>query len=166
MAKKAKQVYGVEIIPQAIEDAENNAELNDITNAEFFVGKAEEVIDRLWNENADKQDDKKAYAMTHPDVIVVDPPRKGCDELCINTMLEMNPRRIVYVSCDSATLARDLKMLYEGGYELIRICPCDMFPNTVHVETIALIERVRNAKDFVQIGIDVEEYYRIKDEEN
>ncbi len=166
LAKKAKQVYGVEIIPQAIEDAENNAELNDITNAEFFVGKAEEVIDRLWNENADKQDDKKAYAMTHPDVIVVDPPRKGCDELCINTMLKMNPRRIVYVSCDSATLARDLKMLCEGGYELIRICPCDMFPNTVHVETIVLIERVRNAKDFVQIGIDVEEYYRIKDEEN
>jgi 23S rRNA (uracil1939-C5)-methyltransferase len=153
LAKKTKQVYGVEIIPQAIEDANENAKLNDISNAEFYVGKAEEVIDRLWNENADKQDDKKAYAMTHPDVIVVDPPRKGCDELCISTMLKMNPRRIVYVSCDSATLARDLKMLCNGGYELVRVCPCDMFPNTVHVETVALIERGRNAKDHVQIKV-------------
>ena len=141
LAQKAKLVYGVEIIPQAIEDAKNNAKLNDITNAEFFIGKAEEVIDRLWNEYANKQDDKKAYAMTHPDVIVVDPPRKGCDTLCISTMLKMNPKRIVYVSCDSATLARDLKLLCDGGYELKKVCPCDMFPNTVHVETVVLLTK-------------------------
>ena len=139
LARDAGKVYGVEIVPRAIEDAVDNAKLNGITNVEFYVGKAEEVIDRIWTDSADRPDDAVAYEMTHPDVIVVDPPRKGCDELCINTMLKMNPKRIVYVSCDSATLARDLKLLCEGGYELKRICPCDMFGNTVHVETVALL---------------------------
>ncbi len=165
LARDAGKVYGVEIVPRAIEDAVDNAKLNGITNVEFYVGKAEEVIDRIWTDSADRPDDAVAYEMTHPDVIVVDPPRKGCDELCINTMLKMNPKRIVYVSCDSATLARDLKLLCEGGYELKRICPCDMFGNTVHVEVATLLERVRNAKEYIQIGIDAEDYYRIKESE-
>ena len=156
LAQKAKQVYGVEIIPQAIEDAKSNAKLNNFTNTEFFVGKAEEVTDRIWNEYGDKKDDEKAYEMTHPDVIVVDPPRKGCDELCINTMLKMDPKRIVYVSCDSATLARDLKLLCEGGYELISVCPCDMFPNTIHVETVVLLSQ-QEPDEHVRIKIDLDE---------
>jgi 23S rRNA (uracil1939-C5)-methyltransferase len=156
LAQKAKQVYGVEIIPQAVEDAKNNAKLNNFTNAEFFVGKAEDVTDRIWNEYGDKKDDEKAFEMTHPDVIVVDPPRKGCDELCIKTMLKMDPKRIVYVSCDSATLARDLKLLCEGGYELISVCPCDMFPNTIHVETVCLLSKgdVKSKKIRVEFSLE------------
>lgn len=125
LAQKAKQVYGVEIIPQAIADAKNNARLNNFHNAEFFVGKAEEVLPEQYEKN-------QIYA----DVIVVDPPRKGCDEALLNTMVEMQPKRIVYVSCDSATLARDLKYLCENGYELKRVRPVDQFPHTVHVETV------------------------------
>ena len=132
MAKSAKQVYGVEIIPQAIEDARENAELNHITNAEFFVGKAEEVLP-----------EKYALEGIYADVIVVDPPRKGCDEKCLETMLKMQPERIVYVSCDSATLARDLKVLCEGGYELKRVRAVDQFPHTVHVECVVLMSRVK-----------------------
>lgn len=143
MAQKAKKVYGVEIIPQAINDAKENASANGLNNAEFFVGKAEQVIDRLWEENKDCSEESEEYQMTHPDVIVVDPPRKGCDELCISTMLKMNPKRIVYVSCDSATLARDLKLLCAGGYELTSVCPCDMFANSIHVETVCLLTRER-----------------------
>ena len=115
-------MYGVEIVPQAIEDAKNNAKLNGITNAQFFVGKAEEVLPQFY-ENAKKTenitDDTKTTGRTdmlRPDVIVVDPPRKGCDEKCLDTMLAMSPERIVYVSCDSATLARDLKILCEEKY--------------------------------------------------
>ena len=128
MAQSAKQVYGVEIIPQAIEDAKENAKLNQLTNAEFFVGKAEEVLP-----------EKYASEGIYADVIVVDPPRKGCDEKCLATMLKMQPKRIVYVSCDSATLARDLKVLCDGGYELKRVRAVDQFPHTGHVESVCLL---------------------------
>ena len=143
LAGKAGKVYGVEIVPQAIEDAKNNAELNGITNAEFFVGKAEEVLPEFYEKNVA---DKKRGAedgedMLHPDVIVVDPPRKGCDEKCLETMLKMQPERIVYVSCDSATLARDLRILCDGGYKLKRVRAADQFPNTTHVETVCLLSR-------------------------
>lgn len=130
MAKKAKKVYGVEIVEQAIADARKNAERNHIENAEFYVGKAEEVLPRLYEAQG-------LYA----DVVCVDPPRKGCDEECLSTMVKMAPKRIVYVSCDSATLARDLKYLCANGYELKRGCLVDMFPQTVHVETVALLTR-------------------------
>lgn len=130
LAAKAKKVYGVEIVPQAIEDARENAARNRIENAEFFVGKAEEVLPQKYREEG-------IYA----DVIVVDPPRKGCDEACLDTMLEMRPERIVYVSCDSATLARDLKRLCEGGYEVRNVRGVDQFGMTVHVETAVLLVR-------------------------
>ena len=100
-------VYGVEIVPQAIEDAKNNAGINGIDNAEFFVGKAEEVVTAFYESR--KADDGTGHNMTRPDVIVVDPPRKGCDEKLLDTIVTMSPQRVVYVSCDSATLARDLK---------------------------------------------------------
>ena len=128
LAQKAKFVRGVEIVPAAIENAKENAKLNGLENTEFFVGKAEEVLPREYKKNG-------VYA----DVIVVDPPRKGCDETLLETMIEMNPDRIVYVSCDSATLARDLKYLCERGYELRKVCPVDQFGMTVHVETVVLL---------------------------
>ena len=150
LSQKAKQVYGVEIVPQAIEDAKNNAKLNGITNAQFFVGKAEEVLPQFY-ENAKKTekitDDTATTGRTdmlRPDVIVVDPPRKGCDEKCLDTMLAMSPERIVYVSCDSATLARDLKILCEEKYELMKWQAFDQFSHTTHVESICLLERVSN----------------------
>lgn len=138
-------MYGVEIVPQAIEDAKNNAKLNGITNAQFFVGKAEEVLPQFY-ENAKKKenitDDTASTGhtdMLRPDVIVVDPPRKGCDEKCLDTMLAMSPERIVYVSCDSATLARDLKILCEEKYELMKWQAFDQFSHTTHVETVVLL---------------------------
>jgi len=135
LAQKAKKVYGVEIVPQAIEDAKNNAKLNGIENAEFFVGKAEEVLPEFYANL------KEGDAMLTPDVIVVDPPRKGCDEACLNTMLKMQPKRIVYVSCDSATLARDLRILCDGGYELEKVRAVDQFPHTGHIETVVKLVR-------------------------
>ena len=159
MARKAKQVYGVEIVEQAILDARENAVRNGISNAKFFVGKAEEVLPAYY----DGRLDNEAYnitrnvtekmetnpsclhetdkSMLHPDVIVVDPPRKGCDEACLDTMLKMQPKRIVYVSCDSATLARDLKILCEGGYEIQKVRGVDQFGMTVHVETVVGLQR-------------------------
>lgn len=128
LAGGARQVYGVEVVPQAIEDARHNARNNRITNVDFFVGKAEEVL-------PEKYEKEGIWA----DVIIVDPPRKGCDDACLNTMLRMKPERIVYVSCDSATLARDLKTLCVGGYELVKVRAVDMFPMTVHVETVVLL---------------------------
>ena len=130
LAQKAKKVYGVEIVPQAIEDARRNAEINGIKNAEFFVGKAEEVLPEQFEKNH-----------VHADVIVVDPPRKGCDTVCLDTILKMRPERVVYVSCDSATLARDLRYLADGGYMVERGRCCDMFPGTVHVECVVLMSR-------------------------
>lgn len=130
LAQKAKKVYGVEIVPNAIRDARENARLNNLSNVEFFVGKAEEVLPEQYEKN-------KVYA----DVIVVDPPRKGCDEKCLNTILKMQPKRVVYVSCDSATLARDLRILCDGGYKLEKIQAVDQFSQTVHVESAVLLSR-------------------------
>ena len=151
LSGKASKVYGVEVVTQAIEDAKQNAANNGITNAEFFVGKAEEVLpefygrkDASFSSGSDAEQDGED--MLHPDVIVVDPPRKGCDEMCLQTMLKMAPDRIVYVSCDSATLARDLRILCDGGYELKRVRPVDMFPQTVHVETVVLLSKLHEAK--------------------
>lgn len=131
MAQKARKVFGVEIIAAAVRNARSNAALNGFTNTEFFVGKAEEVLPEQYKKTGE-------YA----DVIVVDPPRKGCDETLLSTIIRMQPERVVYVSCDSATLARDLKFLCERGYGLSRVCPVDMFPQTVHCEAAALLERV------------------------
>ena len=128
LAQQAKMVRGVEIIPAAIENARENARLNDFSNTEFFVGKAEEVLPEQYKKTGERAD-----------VIVVDPPRKGCDEMLLSTIIQMQPKRVVYVSCDSATLARDLKYLCERGYELKKVCPVDMFPNTVSVETVVLL---------------------------
>lgn len=130
LAQKAKKVYGVEIIPQAIENAKNNALINGITNAEFYVGKAEEVLPRKYEE-------EQVYA----EVIVVDPPRKGCDEVLLDTMVKMHPERIVYVSCDSATLARDLKYLVANGYEVKKVQGVDQFGHSGHVETCVLLSQ-------------------------
>ncbi len=135
LAQKAGQVYGVEIVPQAIEDARRNAGINGIENAEFFVGKAEEVLPEYYEKYAREHSGESARA----DVIVVDPPRKGCDEALLETIVKMQPERVVYVSCDSATLARDLKVLCGAGYELEKVRPVDMFPMTVHVETVVLL---------------------------
>lgn len=152
LAQKAKQVYGVEIIPQAIEDAKNNANINGIENAQFFVGKAEEVLPKYYEDYARDHGGENAYA----DVIVVDPPRKGCDETLLATMVQMQPERIVYVSCDSATLARDLKYLCENGYELKKVRAVDMFPNTVHVETVVLLSR-KTPDDTIEVDLDLDE---------
>lgn len=144
LAGEAGHVYGVEIVPQAIEDAKDNATRNGFTNTEFFVGKAEEVLPEFYEKNnglKEQQECKEGADMLHPDVIVVDPPRKGCDEKCLETMLLMQPERIVYVSCDSATLARDLKMLSEGGYEVKRVRAVDQFAHTGHVESIVALHR-------------------------
>ena len=140
LAQKAGKVYGVEIVPQAIEDAKSNAALNGITNASFFVGKAEEVLPEFYEKESRKPD----ADMLHPDVIVVDPPRKGCDEKCLETMLRMEPDRIVYVSCDPATLARDLKILCGGGYALRKVRPVDQFGHTTHVETVVKLSLKRD----------------------
>ena len=145
LAQKAKFVRGVEIVPAAIENAKENAKLNGLENTEFFVGKAEEVLPREYKKNG-------VYA----DVIVVDPPRKGCDETLLETMVEMNPERIVYVSCDSATLARDLKYLCKRGYELRKVCPVDQFGMTVHVETVVLLSQ-QKPDDTIEIDLDLDE---------
>ena len=113
-----------------MEDARQNARLNGLSNVEFYEGKAEVVLPKLYREKG-----------IHADVIVVDPPRKGCDRACLDTMLAMAPKRIVYVSCDSATLARDLKLLCEGGYELKKVQPVDMFPQTAGIENVTLLNK-------------------------
>ena len=142
LAQRAKKVCGVEIVPAAIEDARKNAALNGFTNAEFFVGKAEEVLPEKY----------KTEGIT-ADVIVVDPPRKGCEESVLTTMIQMQPKRIVYVSCDSATLARDLKYLCENGYTLQKCCPVDMFGNSVHVETVVLLSH-KKADSYIHIDVE------------
>jgi len=154
LARHAKQVYGVEIIPQAIEDARKNARLNHISNTEFFVGKAEEVLPAFYEKEKTASDVNAD--MCHPDVIVVDPPRKGCDEKCLATMLKMQPERIVYVSCDSATLARDLRVLCAGGYEMKKVRTVDQFGMTVHVETVVLLSR-KTPDDTIEVDLDLDE---------
>lgn len=159
LAKKAEKVFGVEIVPQAIEDAEKNAALNDIKNTRFFVGKAEDVVTELYEKSETPgEDDYKA------DVVVVDPPRKGCDEKLLETIVKMAPEKLVYVSCNPATLARDLKILLEHDFSLKKISIHDQFPRGMNIETVVLLNnKFAKAKDFVQIGIDAEDYYRIKD---
>lgn len=157
LAQKAKQVYGVEIVPQAIDDAKENAKINAIDNAEFFVGKAEEVLPEYYAEYEREHNGETAHA----DVIVVDPPRKGCDETLLETIVKMQPEKVVYVSCDSATLARDLKYLCANGYE-IRMCRgVDQFPQSVHVETVCLLV-LRNPVTHINIDVDVEEMVQDK----
>lgn len=150
LAGKSKKVCGVEIIPQAIDDARENAKRNHIENAEFFVGKAEEVLPEFYKKASTEASSDE---MLHPDVIVVDPPRKGCDDACLNTMLRMQPERIVYVSCDSATLARDLKILCDGGYEIRKVRGVDQFGMTVHVETVV---KLSLKKDTPKIEVTME----------
>ena len=157
IAQKAKKVMGVEIIPEAIGDAERNAKLNGINNAEFFVGKAEEVLPREYEKNG-------VYA----DVIVVDPPRKGCDIVALRTMLRMAPKRIVYVSCDPATLARDLKILTgaENGnnnimYKVKKVCAFDQFGHSGHVEVVSLLQRMDSQvlKEYAEGGEEIIDQY-------
>ena len=145
LAQKAKWVYGVEIVPQAIEDARRNAKINGMENVTFFVGKAEEVLPKEYEEN-------KVYAK----VIVVDPPRKGCDETLLKTIHEMQPERVVYVSCNPATLARDLKVLAGYGYEVKKVAVVDQFCQTTHVETVVLLS-TQKAKRYVDIEITTDE---------
>ena len=142
LAQKAKQVYGVEIVPQAIDDARENARLNHMENVEFFVGKAEEVLPEQYERN-------QIYA----DVIVVDPPRKGCDEKCLETIVKMSPNRVVYVSCNSSTLARDVKYLEERGYRTERVRCVDMFPHSGHVETVVLLSH-KKADSYIHIDVE------------
>lgn len=130
LAQKATKVYGIEIVEDAIKDAKINAKLNNLNNVEFYVGKAEEVVPKMYSEG------KTA------NVVVVDPPRKGCDEKVLDTIVSMKPDRVVYVSCNPSTLARDLAYLDERGYKCVEIQPVDMFPHTMHVECCALMSRV------------------------
>jgi 23S rRNA (uracil1939-C5)-methyltransferase len=171
LARSAKKVYGVEIIPAAIDDARGNAKRNGLDNTEFFVGKAEEVLPE-WYAKRDSDEER------HADVIVVDPPRKGCDSALLDTITAMHPDRIVYVSCDSATLARDLKYLTEKvcgednkaegsndkcgeyRYRVEKVQPVDMFPWSAHVETVCLLVR-RNGLH-IDIDVDVEEMLQEK----
>lgn len=145
MAKRAKQVYGVEIVEQAIHDARRNAVRNGINNASFYVGKAEEVLPQLYEKEG-----------MHADVICIDPPRKGCDSACLETIRKMMPDRIVYVSCDSATLARDLKYLCANGYELRRARAVDLFGHTVHVETVCLLSKL-HSDQHIEVELQMDE---------
>ncbi|MEK3738773.1 23S rRNA (uracil(1939)-C(5))-methyltransferase RlmD [Paenibacillus odorifer] len=142
LAQHAAKVYGVEIVPEAIEDARANAKLNEMKNVVFEVGASEDVIPN-WKEQG-----------ITADVIVVDPPRKGCDPRLLETILAMKPERVVYVSCNPSTLARDLRVLEDGGYKTVEVTPVDMFPHTVHVESVALLVRDNSAmKSFYLPGI-------------
>ena len=125
LAQKAKKVYGVEIVPAAVEDARENARINGITNAEFYTGRAEAVLPEQYEKNG-----------ISADVIVVDPPRKGCDKACLDTIVKMAPKRVVYISCDSATLARDVKKKKKKGYQVKRVRGIDQFWHCVHVESV------------------------------
>ena len=149
MARHAGRVIGVEVVPQAIANAKSNARLNGLDNARFLCGEAEKVLPDFYNgkavelltaEGYDADKDGRTYAdMTSPDVIVVDPPRKGCDKIALDTMISMSPSRIVYVSCDSATLARDIKYLEEAGYHLKKYTVCDQFGHTTHTEVVCIL---------------------------
>ena len=131
LAQKAKKVYGVEIVPAAVEDARENARINGITNAEFYTGRAEAVLPEQYEKNG-----------ISADVIVVDPPRKGCDKACLDTIVKMAPERVVYISCDSATLARDVKYLGERGYQVKRVRGIDQFGHCVHTETCVMLSKI------------------------
>ena len=145
LSGRAGHVYGVEIIPEAVEDAKINAKNNGIDNATFYTGKAEDI---KLSEEPDVSTDRgelskdDTIVLPRPDVIVIDPPRKGCDEVLIDTILKAKPLRIVYVSCDPATLSRDLKLLTAGGYRLDEVTPVDMFPHSIHCECAVALHRV------------------------
>lgn len=143
LAQKAKQVYGLEIVPEAIENAKKNAEKNGLHNTEFYVGAAEEVLPKWVEEKKQELSAKGADCGIGDmvDVVSLDPPRKGCDEACLSAVLELSPKRIVYVSCDPGSLARDIKYLREGGYELEKWVGIDNFSRSGHVETIALLQK-------------------------
>ncbi len=159
LAKKAGKVYGVEIVPQAIEDAKNNAKINGFENTEFFCGKAEEVVPEFYGRNVCNRavfsEAGESQAMTsgvgkvmgesdgaHPDVVVVDPPRKGCDSMLLDTIENMAPKRLVYVSCDPATLARDVKILVGKGFKLEKVAVVDQFSHSGHIEVVTCLQRV------------------------
>ncbi len=152
LAQKAGKVYGVEIVPQAVEDARRNAEINGIENAEFYVGKAEEVLPGHY----ERYEKEHPGERPHADVIVVDPPRKGCDETLLKTMADMRPERIVYVSCDSATLARDLKYLCGRGYEMKKGSVVDQFGMSVHTETVCLLSKL-HADQHIEVELQMDE---------
>ena len=143
LAQKAKKVYGIEIVEDAIKDAKRNAKINNMDNVEFYVGKAEEVVPKMYQEG------KRA------NVVVVDPPRKGCDEKVLDTIISMQPDRVVYVSCNPSTLARDLAYLNERGYKCHEIQPVDMFPHSVHVETVCLLSRGK-VDGYVNVDLDTD----------
>ena len=153
LAKHAKRVIGVEIVEDAVKNAKANAKRNGLTNAEFHVGAAEDVVPRLIAEDPS----------VNPDVVVVDPPRKGCEKSLLETILSMEPARIVYVSCDPATLARDLRILADGGYRVDRVQPVDQFPRSVHVECVSLLQRMSNTRErTITLDVEMEDYHRIK----
>ncbi len=152
LAQKAEKVCGVEIVPQAIEDAKVNAALNEMDNVEFFCGAAEEVVPQKYAES---------HGKLRADVVTLDPPRKGCDEKLLDTVVEMQPEKIVYVSCDPATLARDLRYLCDRGYELKRVKACDMFGQSFHVETVVQLVNIGVKPDYtVRLEVDVDEFYK------
>lgn len=132
VADSVKKVYGVEIVEEAIEDAKINARINEISNTKFYAGAAEKLIPEMYKKG------------TTADVVFVDPPRKGCDEVLLNTIVEMEPKKLVYISCNPATLGRDLKYLTENGFEIKKVQPVDMFPQTGHVECVMLLELSEN----------------------
>mgnify|MGYP002739735319 CR=1 FL=1 len=158
LAQKAKQVYGLEIVPEAIENAKKNAEKNGLQNAEFFVGAAEEVLPKWVEEQKRELSAKGADCGIGDmvDVVSLDPPRKGCDEACLSAVLELSPKRIVYVSCDPGSLARDIKYLGEGGYVLEKWVGIDNFPRTGHVETVALLSKL-DVDKHISVEIELDE---------
>lgn len=157
LARQAKRVYGIEIIPQAVEDAKRNCKINAISNAEFMVGEAEDVLERLCgSDETDLILGNGWRKEWRPQVVVVDPPRKGCGEKLLDAILKVQPERVVYVSCDSATLARDLKALCVGGYEIVRVQGVDLFGQTVHVETVVQLSQ-RKPDDVIEVDLDIEE---------
>ena len=157
LAQKAEKVCGVEIVPQAVEDARQNARINKMNNVEFFAGAAEEVVPAQY---------EKSGGRLRADVVVLDPPRKGCDEKLLQTVVQMKPERIVYVSCDPATLARDLRYLCDREYELKRGRACDMFGQGYHVETVCVLgNKNRKPDDYLKVNIDVDKIHDILDKE-
>ena len=151
LAQKAKQIYGLEIVPEAIENAKKNAEKNGLYNTEFYVGAAEEVLPK-WVEEQKREGKDVGHLV---DVVSLDPPRKGCDEACLSAVLELSPKRIVYVSCDPGSLARDMKYLGEGGYALEKWVGIDNFPRTGHVETVVLLSKLDSKRHIsVELPLD------------
>ena len=179
MARRAGHVYGVEIVPEAVEDAKKNALDNGMDNVSFYTGRAEDIVITdnyqhiseqteqsaiLQRENAYDAPGIEHIYLPQPDTIVIDPPRKGCDPVLIDTILNAMPSRIVYVSCNPATLSRDLRTICDGGYDISAITPTDMFPHSVHVETVCLLGR-RKPDDTIKVSVNMDDYYQIRDAE-